>query len=356
MRTAFLLLVFFMSFLCFSQNKLSGFYQVVEKDDGTAVTELETGKRIYINQESIFDLKEIEDMQLGGIEFDGGATLFFELDTIGTEKLRLFTQKKAPTKIALVLESKVMSNAQVYNEIPNGTFELSTLDIRKSKAILNRLNLLTGRTPIFSKDDFLVYTNRAKYKDRDWYNSNTDYDVFMSKEAMVDTECQANQSSNYNPLSLIGNFYSYEYIQTSESACGPMGSSLGVRTIDYTTGAEVTIQDFFNEVDFVTAFKKDRWVVNHATEFKVDINTIKTFDDIFSFFNGDAAYSALPTSFSFVSFKNGLAKIRFFGVEYLGYNHSRHLQLGFEIKVKKEMLLLFEDSSNFYLGRYKNSL
>lgn len=61
-----------------------------------------------------------------------------------------------------------------------------------------------------------------------------------------------------------------------------------------------------------------------------------------------------PSSFCVLGFSDGKVQLRFIASEYMGYNHNGHLQLGFELLVKKEALPLFSDSNNFYLGRFPN--
>ena len=356
MRFTLFSIVFITSVFCFSQNELSGFYQVGKKDHGKLMTELETGDQIYVIQKPVFELNEVSVVQSGSIGFDGKISLLFELVASGSEKLRIFSKNNPASQLALVLEDKVISNAWVHNEITGGRFELSGFNIKKSKAVKHKIDQLTGKIPIFLKEKFKVYKNRAEYKGEARYSSQTDYEVFMAKEATDDSDCELNYSSNYYLLSLVGNFYSYEYNKSSESACGPMDSTLGLRSIDYTTGHEVNVLDFFNEDDFVTVFKKDTWVVERASSFKIDLSVIKSFDHILHFFKADLGLVALPNSFCFTGFEKGIAKFRFVALEYMGYNHSRHLQLGFELPVKKEMLPFFEESSNFYLGKYKNGL
>ena len=62
------------------------------------------------------------------------------------------------------------------------------------------------------------------------------------------------------------------------------------------------------------------------------------------------------SSFCVLGFTNGVAKIRFVGSEYMGYDHNRYFQLGFELPIKKDALYLFSDTDNFYLGKFDNQL
>ncbi len=174
---------------------------------------------------------------------------------------------------------------------------------------------------------------------------------------MPDTDCTTNFGSYYNPLSLIGDFYSYEFGESSESACGKPGSTVGVKSISLKTGKQISILELFEEKDVVAAFKNDPWVLKMAKQHQTEIDTIKTLEDVTSFLS--STYDGIKfakSSFCVLDFKNRNAKIRFVAREYMGYNHHKHLQLGLEIPVKKEALVFFKDMDNFFLGAFDNWL
>ena len=89
---------------------------------------------------------------------------------------------------------------------------------------------------------------------------------------------------------------------------------------------------------------------------KQDLNAIKTFAEMLAFLELGHGTKFSADSFCILGFENGKAKVRFVGVEYMGYNHYKHLQLGFELPVKTKVLQLFEAEENFYLGRFLNNL
>ncbi|MFK7813067.1 MAG: hypothetical protein AB8B59_11270 [Maribacter sp.] len=209
---------------------------------------------------------------------------------------------------------------------------------------------------LYLKKNLSIYSDKAFYKKKTLYSSQTDYEEFVAREATPDSDCTVFYESYYNPLSLVGDFYSYEYGAAEEAACGPMGNSLGVRTIAVDTGLEVSMLELFEEEALIAAFKNDSWVLEYVDFSKQDLNTNKSFADILTFFKLGQGTRFSSDSFCILDFENGKAKVRFVGAEYMGYNHNRHLQLGFELPVKKEALKLFADSDNFYLGRFKNGL
>ena len=94
---------------------------------------------------------------------------------------------------------------------------------------------------LFKKNGLEIYSDKAFYKKKTLYNSLTDYEEFVAREAMPDSDCTVFYESYYNPLSLVGNFYSYEFGAAEEAACGPMGNALGVRTISVDSGLVISI-------------------------------------------------------------------------------------------------------------------
>ena len=210
---------------------------------------------------------------------------------------------------------------------------------------------------LFEKRNSKIHTNKLTIGNQDLYNTQTDYENFMELEAMPDSECTSTYSSYYNPLSLIGIVYSYEWGYSDEAACGPPSNSLGVKTISIETGEEISVLEIVKEKDFVAAFKNDGWVRRMLVDNGVRINNLESLQEIIELLAKDmTGISFTPSSFCILGFAHGKVKIRFIASEYMGYNHSKHLQLGFELPVKKAILPLFSDDTNFYLGEFENGI
>ena len=210
---------------------------------------------------------------------------------------------------------------------------------------------------LFKKAKSEVYKNKLLIDTLEVYNTQTDYDDFMKGEAMPNSECNANYSSYYNPLSLVGALYSYEWGYFEEAACGPSGNSLGVNTISLSTNKKVSILEIVEEKDIVAAFKTDDWVQRIYKDATSTINDFETLQEFIDFFSRDLMGPRFTTSsFCVLGFTEGIVKIRFVGSEYMGYDHNQYLQLGFELAVKKDALQLFMESDNFYLGKFENRL
>ncbi|AXT52090.1 hypothetical protein D1818_15040 [Aquimarina sp. BL5] len=210
---------------------------------------------------------------------------------------------------------------------------------------------------LFNKNDARVFKNKLIIDQTEIYNTKTDYDRFMEKNEMPNTDCTAHFESYYNPLSLVGNFYSYEYKENAESACGTPGGTVSVKSISLKTGNEITILKLFEEKDVVDAFKNDSWVLKKVKEYQIDIESIQSLKDITGFLqNPYVGIKFTKSGFCILDFKKGKATIRFVATEYMRFNHNQHLQLGMILPVKVEALSFFKDKENFFLGKYKNWL
>ena len=126
-------------------------------------------------------------------------------------------------------------------------------------------------TLLFKNGNARIYQTKLLIDTVEVYNSQTDYEEFMRREGMPGSECRANYSSYYNPLSLIGSIYSYEWGYFDEAACGPPSNSLGVQTISLETGKEVSILELVEEMEIVAAFKNDSWVQRMLSEASLHI-------------------------------------------------------------------------------------
>jgi hypothetical protein len=175
----------------------------------------------------------------------------------------------------------------------------------------------------------------------------------MERETTSEVKCPPVYKSYYNPLSLAGSFYSYEFGSTSESLCISQGSSIGVKTISIETGDEQSILALFEVEDIVNAFKKDNWVVESAKRNKINMSEIRDFKDVLNFPKDKLCTSIQFSSSSFciVGFEDGIAQVKFIGRGYVGGNSYWHAPMSFELPVKKIALPFFDRKQFFYLVR-----
>ncbi|WP_430907660.1 SecDF P1 head subdomain-containing protein [Maribacter sp. 2-571] len=355
-RPFFIVVLGMMHFMTNGQQLPTGFYQVDDSYEGTLVRELDNKTDFYVVPTPILTLGDIEAVQPQPDAFGGGFNLVFELNDTGTEKFKNFTQENHPTEGALLLNGKLVSKAMIAMPIPNGMFNLSGFDLRKASAVSNSIQKQMGKVPLFEKDGFSVFTDRALGNDRTIYDAKSEHEAFIKKEAAPGSDCPLEFSAEYRPLSLIGSSYSYEFSSVSASACGHAGVLAGVKTVAVHSGEEVSILKYFTEQAVVSAFKKDAWVVQRAKENHLNVNTITSFADVLEFFGPEHGIVFSPSGFCIVAYGNKMAKVRFVGSEYLGWNHQGHLQLGFELQIRPEVQSEFEASDNFFLGRFRNTL
>jgi hypothetical protein len=267
-----------------------------------------------------------------------------------------------PNKLALVWDNKIIHSFHLLKGITGGMFSMNGLDRKEAKTLEKKLGKWKPNPMVdnllYKKNDFLIYQNKAMYDGMELYNTKTDTRLFEEKEDVNQTTCTPKYVSYYNPLSLVGRFYSYEFFESVEKRCIRMGSSLGVQTISIETGEPVNLLSLFEEEDVVLAFKKDKWVREMIENHKIDIEEIKNFQDILNFpkdkLGTNIQYS--PSSFCIERFENAEATIRFVGKGYVGNNSYMHTSMVFRLPVKKELFSAFANEENFFLGAFANGV
>ena len=209
---------------------------------------------------------------------------------------------------------------------------------------------------LYMVDRLFIYENKAAFNGKALYDADAALARLIKEEGDEDGECEVNYVFNYNPLSLVGIYYSYESAEGGSYACGPPGSSLSIQTINIETLKPVGITDLFTESSIMSALKKDTWVVRQAEEYSKDLNEINNFDDFLEKIGNSGEGKLDAGSFAILDFnkKTNLVAIRLVGKKYMGFNHYEYFQLGMwlePIDVK-----MFREKSHFYLDRFKNGV
>lgn len=209
---------------------------------------------------------------------------------------------------------------------------------------------------LYSKDQLFIYKNKAILKGNILYDGVAKLAKLIKNEQSED--CPVNYAFNYNPLSLIGNYYSYELSEFGDYACGPPSSSRYIKNMDIYTEKPIKITDIFTEKSIIETLKKDGWIIKNAKKNAVDLNSIKTFDDFLEAFNNSDSSQFDASSFAILDYdkEKNLAAVRLIGSSYMGFNHSEYLQLGMWIKPSNEMEELLKEKSFFYLGKFDNGV
>ncbi|MDB4181089.1 hypothetical protein N9611_02440 [Flavobacteriaceae bacterium] len=212
-------------------------------------------------------------------------------------------------------------------------------------------------TILFKNQDLIIYKKSAFFKGTEIYNAKRDLKELIAQEKTPD--CNVYYDFYYNPLSLVGNYYSYESGEGGEIACGSGGSSVNVHTIDLNNNKIVSLLDIFSEESILKALKSDSWIKKKMEERKIDFQTIKSFKTFLDTINNSLDYVKFKqNSFAIIGYdkKSKRVAVRFVGEEYVGFNHHKHLQLGLWIDPKETKRELFENKISFMMGDYKNGL
>jgi hypothetical protein len=362
MRTAFVFIVFFNTIIGFSQDLVAGFYEIDDTFNGILLKKENSSTEFFIKLPAILSMREVVRVRSEMLGTDDTYSITFKLSEKGTQTITKFSQEQVPTRVALVLDNKIMHSVHMLMGITGGMFSMNGLDKKEAKALEKKLrkwkaNPLSDHL-LYKRKDFLIYQNKAMYNGTELYNTQTDQNLFEEQEDVYKSKCKSKYASYYNPLSLVGSFYSYESFESIEKRCIKMGTSLGVQTISIETGEPISLLSLFEEEDVVQAFKKDAWVREMIENYQIDIEEIKNFQDILNFpkdkLGTNIQYS--PSSFCLEDFESGIARIRFVGRGYVGNNNYWHASMVFYLPVKHEMLQLFTQSQNFYLGSYPNGV
>ena len=118
------------------------------------------------------------------------------------------------------------------------------------------------------------------------------------------------------------------------------------------------MSDIFLEESIVKALKADSWVKTQMDQSKIDLASIHTFDAILDTINNVGYASFKPNSFALLGYdkKTKKALVRLVGEEYMGFNHTKHLQLGLQIDPKKTYRQLLKNKVYFTIDTYNNGL
>lgn len=219
---------------------------------------------------------------------------------------------------------------------------------------------------VFGQKDSLIYKNengleiyntKAVYKNNEIYNSKKERQEELIKNEEIDN-CPVVIHIYRNPLSLIGNYFSYEYFFGSEAACGPYGNSICVETVDLQTVQKISLSDLFTEESIVSALKNDYWVKEHFEDNLLE--TIESFEQILNLLNSyEYDFRFTPSGFAFINRKieDGKIAVRLVGSQALSVSYHRvHLQLGLLLEPKPSFKKVFLNETEFILGDYKNGL
>ncbi|WP_106793887.1 hypothetical protein [Aquimarina sp. Aq78] len=209
---------------------------------------------------------------------------------------------------------------------------------------------------IFEKQELIIYKKSAYHKGKEIYNAERELKILTEKEKT--DECDVDYEFYYNPLSLVGNYYSYESGEGGVLACGVPGSSLNIQTINLDNNKKTSLSDMFLEESILKALKKDSWIKKNMENSKIDFQSINSFEVFLDIINSLGYVKFNSNSFAILEYdeKYGNVSVRLVGKKNMGFNHTEHLQLGLSIEPKESYKHLFQNNIHFKIGDYKSGL
>ncbi|GAA0412092.1 hypothetical protein GCM10009133_20590 [Cocleimonas flava] len=211
-------------------------------------------------------------------------------------------------------------------------------------------------TLLFKNKDVSIYKDRAYYNGIALYDAAKDLERLTLQEATDD--CPVNYTYYYHPLSLVGNYYSYESGEFGVLACGTPGGSSKIVTINLADYKDVSLTDIFTQESILKALSEDQWVKKILKETKNNFEPILSFDAFIESINTLSNDRFSPNSFAVLNYdkKNNKAAVRLVGQRYMGYNHFKHVELGLLLEPKDPFKYDLENSTYFTLHAFKNNL
>jgi len=210
---------------------------------------------------------------------------------------------------------------------------------------------------LYTDNKIEIYNSKALFEGKEIYNAETRLLQLLKEEDTI--ACKFDYSFYYNPLSLIGKYYSYEAGESGSYGCGSPSNFLAIHTINLSTGATISLSDIFTEESIRKALKDDNWVKKSVKESGVILDSVSSFAsalDVLSSVSDDVKFT--PGGFAIYRYdkEKKIAAVRVVGVQYLGYDHYQYLQLGFWLRPTPEFNEELQHKTRFTLGKYKNGL
>jgi hypothetical protein len=209
---------------------------------------------------------------------------------------------------------------------------------------------------LYTDNTISIYESKAFYLDSVIYNADEDLDRLIKNEES--DECKVNYNYIYNPLSLIGNYYSFENGEYGSYACGPPSSYFSVQTVDLNTGENVSLIDLFTIESILHALKSDKWVSKIASDTSIYFADNKEFEEFLNHLFYLSHITFPPYGFAVLKYsaEDDKVAVRFVGSEYMGFSHNKHFQLGLWLSPKEDFKQQLINNNKFLLGEYKNGL
>lgn len=209
---------------------------------------------------------------------------------------------------------------------------------------------------LYSDEDFQLSASQAVYQGIELYNAEKDLADLVKREG--DTECPVDYAFFYNPLSLVGPYYSFEANEGGVLACGKPGNSLAIRAVNITTGAPAELDELFSETSIFNAFMGDSWIQKQLNKGYISLDKASNWEAAVDVFNQLDGFTFTTSGFAILKYdaERNLAAVRFVGVEYVGSDHNMPFQLGLWLEPLPAFQAELENHTRFTLGKFDSSL
>lgn len=214
---------------------------------------------------------------------------------------------------------------------------------------------------LYKNDDLKIFKSKALYKDILIYNNNKDYRELKKNEG----DCAEGTQFIYTPLSLIGEYYSFEKATIDYGGSGGCyrspSSYAKIVSLNLNTKDTLSVLDLVEETSLLKALKQDPWIQNQENiDFKA-LQSSQTLDTILKIINESTSeYGEMFSKNSFAvagyNSENQKLYIRLIKLNYMGYNHFKFLQLGLMVSPLEKTKERLKRRNNFYMGAFEGQL
>ncbi len=156
---------------------------------------------------------------------------------------------------------------------------------------------------LFERGEFKIYPNKAIYPDNVLYDTSEDIKSIVNLEEN-DPKCAEGIKIVYNPLFLLGSYYSYERNLFDPGASGDCyrnpSTDATVNTINIFSGEKTSLLELVDENSLVTALKNEFWVRDmYGTMDTAELDSKGTFQEVLALINSNMGFGIKFRSDSF---------------------------------------------------------
>jgi hypothetical protein len=222
---------------------------------------------------------------------------------------------------------------------------------------LSCIVLAKNEASLYSDQDWVITKSKAAYKNTEIYDANKM--LLELKKTDETPECKVNYNFDFNPLSLVGNYFSYEFFESGYYACGVPSSSHRVKCINVSSLQPVLLNDCFTDKSIIKAFKSDPWIQTENQHLSATVDTITTVASLTSILGNvgmDIRFYMDGFAIGKYDTIRNLVAVRLIGSQYMGFDHSAPLQLGLWLEPKPAFKNVLRTGIKFVFGKFSNDL